>query len=327
MTQEEIDRLLNAINDGTAEVPSEEDKEARKIKTYDFKRPDKFSKDQIRTLQMIHENFGRMMNTYLSTNLRSLVDVNVATVEQLTYQEFIQSISNPSVVGVIAVPPLKGNIVMEMNPNIAFAIIDRVFGGDGTTTIKPRVLTEIEEAVIRRTLAKAMDNFREAWSNVVQIQPRLEVIEANPAFVQVVPPSDMVIIVTIKMAIGTIEGFMNICIPYLVLEPIISKLTTTFWVASSATSRDNRPEQIDLLQKKITRTKVPFVVQLGKIRISIREFLSLGYGDVLQLDTRVNDELPCIIGNKQKFFCRPGTFGKRSAVQITRIAPSASEEE
>ena len=159
LSQSEIDKLLSALSSGDVdanEMKAEE--EQKKIKVYDFKRPDKFSKDQIRTLQMLHENFGRMLNTYLSTNLRSLVDIDVASVEQLTYQEFIQSLANPSVIGVLAVPPLKGNIIMELNTSIAFSIIDRVFGGTGANTVKPRTLTEIEEAVIRRTFSKAIDN-------------------------------------------------------------------------------------------------------------------------------------------------------------------------
>ena len=308
LSQSEIDKLLSALDEGSVsaeEVKAEE--EQKKVKIYDFKRPDKFSKDQIRTLQMLHENFGRMMNTYLSTNLRSLVDVEVASVEQLTYQEFIQSLSDPSVIGVLAVPPLKGNVIMELNTSIAFSIIDRVFGGTGSNTIKPRVLTEIEEAVIMRTFSKA-----------------LEAMESNPAFVQIVPPSDMVVIITLKIQIGEVEGFMNICIPYLVLEPIMSKLTTTFWVAASVTKED-RPEQVEILQRKIAKTRVPLIVELGRIDVSIREFLTLGYGDVLQLDTKVKEELPCIIGKRRKFFCRPGTFGKRAAVQITRIAPEGDE--
>ncbi len=326
LSQSEIDKLLSALSSGDVtgeEIKAEE--EQKKVKVYDFKRPDKFSKDQIRTLQMLHENFGRMFNTYLSTNLRSLVDIDVASVEQLTYQEFIQSLGNPSVIGVLAVPPLKGNIIMELNTSIAFSIIDRVFGGPGTNTIKPRVLTEIEEAVIRRTFSKAIENFREAWENVVQMRPRLEVMESNPAFVQIVPPSDMVVIITLKITIGDVEGFMNICIPYLVLEPIMSKLTTTFWVASSVT-KEQTPEQVATLQRKIARTKVPLIVEMGNIEISIREFLTLGFGDVLQLDTKVKDELPVLIGKRRKFFCRPGTFGKKTAIQITRVAPEGDED-
>jgi len=245
-------------------------------------------------------------------------------VEQFTYGEFVRSMSNPSVIGVLAVPPLKGNVIMEINTSICFSIIDRIFGGKGENTVKPRVLTEIEEVVIRKIFDKAMGHFQEAWSNVISMQPKLEVIESNPQFTQIVPPSDMVVIVTLQVKIGDVEGFMNLCIPYLVLEPIMSKLTTTFWVAASVTKEDH-PEQAEILERKISRTKIPFVVEMGSIHISIREFLTLGFGDVLQLDTKVKDELRCIVGQRPKFYCRPGTSGKKAAVQITRIATEGDE--
>ena len=319
LSQSEIDKLLSALSDGS--VSAEEvkaDEEQKKVKSYDFKRPDKFSKDQIRTLFMLHESFSRLLNTYLSTHLRTIVNVEVASVEQLTYQEFVQSLANPSVISILAVPPLKGNIIMEVNTEIAFAFIDRVFGGEGKSGIKTRVLTEIEEAVMRRFVEKATAHLKEAWANVVEFYPSLEATESNPQFTQIVPPSDMVVIVTIQMKVGEVEGMMNICIPYLVLEPVMSKLTTTFWVASSV-SKDDDPEQVKILQRKIERTKVPFLVEMGDINITINEFLTLGFGDVLQLDTKVDDELKCRIGRKAKFFCRPGTSGKKMAVQITRI--------
>ena len=319
LSQSEIDKLLSALSDGS--VSAEEvkaDEEQKKVKTYDFKRPDKFSKDQIRTLFMLHESFSRLLNTYLSTHLRTMVNVEVASVEQLTYQEFVQSLANPSVISILAVPPLKGNIIMEVNTEIAFAFIDRVFGGEGKSGVKTRVLTEIEEVVMRRFVDKATSHLKEAWANVVEFYPSLEATESNPQFTQIVPPSDMVVIVTIQMKVGEVEGMMNICIPYLVLEPVMSKLTTTFWVASSV-SRDDDPEQVKILQKKIERTKVPFLVEMGDINITINEFLTLGFGDVLQLDTKVDDELKCRVGRKAKFFCRPGTSGKKMAVQITRI--------
>ena len=319
LSQSEIDKLLSALSDGS--VSAEEvkaDEEQKKVKTYDFKRPDKFSKDQIRTLFMLHESFSRLLNTYLSTHLRTMVNVEVASVEQLTYQEFVQSLANPSVISILAVPPLKGNIIMEVNTEIAFAFIDRVFGGEGKSGIKTRVLTEIEEVVMRRFVDKATSHLKEAWANVVEFYPSVEATESNPQFTQIVPPSDMVVIVTIQMRVGEVEGMMNICIPYLVLEPVMSKLTTTFWVASSV-SRDDDPEQVKILQRKIERTKVPFLVEMGDINITIHEFLTLGFGDVLQLDTKVDDELKCRIGRKAKFFCRPGTSGKKMAVQITRI--------
>lgn len=326
LSQAEIDALLQGVM--TGEVDAEEAKkeaDTRKIKVYDFKRPDKFSKDQIRTLYMLHESFGRLLNTYLSTHLRTLISVDVASVEQLTYQEFVQSVANPSFISVLGVPPLKGNIILEFDTAIAFAYIDRVFGGDGNTQIKTRVLTEIEDAVMRRFVTAAMNHFKDAWSNVTPMNPFLETTESNPQFMQIVTPSEMVVIITLQIRIGDTEGIMNICIPYLVLEPIMSKLTTTFWVASSI-SKSETENQVAIIQSKLERTEVPFVVEVGEVYITIKEFLMLGFGDVLQLDTKVKDDLPCRVGNNAKFYCRPGTFGKKMAVQITRVVNPEEED-
>ncbi|MBD3879053.1 MAG: flagellar motor switch protein FliM [Selenomonadaceae bacterium] len=325
LTQEQIDALLAAANDESTDLEQlKQEEPARKIKVYDFKRPDKFSKDQIRTLYMLHESFARLLNTYMSSHLRTLVNVDVASVEQLTYQEFVQSLVNPSVITILGVPPLKGNIIFEISTEIAFAYLDRVFGGDGTTAIKSRVLTEIEDAVMRRFVNSAMERFKESWSNVTPMNPILEATESNPQFTQIVPPNDMVVIITMNTKLGEVEGFMNICIPYLVLEPIMSKLTTTFWVAASA-AKDDKSGYAEIIRKKLNKTKVPFVVEVGRVQISIREFLTLGFGDVLQLNTKVKEDFPCMVGSNAKFLCRPGTFGKKLAVQITQVVQKGEE--
>ncbi|WP_314666928.1 flagellar motor switch protein FliM [uncultured Selenomonas sp.] len=319
LSQSEIDKLLSALSDGSVsaeEVKAEE--EERKVKVYDFKRPDRFSKDQIRTLFMLHESFSRLLNTYLSASLRTMVDIEVLSVEQLTYQEFVQSMGNPSVIGILALPPLKGNIIIEVGTDLAFSYIDRVFGGEGKSGLKSRALTDIETAIMRRFIDTVTGYFKEAWSNVVEFRPNFETMETNPQFAQIVPPSDMVVLVTIHIKMGEVDGMMNICIPYLVLEPVMSKLTTSFWVAASA-DRESSPEQVAELQRKIERTHVPFKVELGSVNITIHEFLTLGFGDVLQLDTLTKDELICYVGTNAKFRAHPGTAGKRMAVQISGI--------
>ena len=319
LSQSEIDKLLSALSDGSVsaeEVKAEE--EERKVKVYDFKRPDRFSKDQIRTLFMLHESFSRLLNTYLSASLRTMVEIEVLSVEQLTYQEFVQSMGNPSVIGILALPPLKGNIIIEVGTDLAFSYIDRVFGGEGKSGLKSRALTDIETAIMRRFIDTVTGYFKEAWSNVVEFRPNFETMETNPQFAQIVPPSDMVVLVTIHVKLGDVDGMMNICIPYLVLEPVMSKLTTSFWVAASA-DRESSPEQVAELQRKIERTHVPFKVELGSVNITIHEFLTLGFGDVLQLDTLTKDELICYVGTNAKFRAHPGTAGKRMAVQISGI--------
>jgi flagellar motor switch protein FliM len=319
LSQSEIDELLSALSTG---VVSAEDMKIeqtqRKVKVYDFKRPDKFSKDQIRTLYMLHENFARLLNTYLAAHLRSFVNINVASVDQLTYEEFIRSLPNPSVISIFQMRPLKGSVLLELNPNIVFAIIDRLFGGPGAAPAKPRPLTDIEEVIVKRVLAKTLESFTDAWKQVIALDPRMDAIETNPQFTQIVPPNDMVVIITLQTKIGQAEGLLNICIPYLVLEPIMSKLSTTYWVASSM-AKQASDEGISALQRKLEQTLIPLVVELGVIRVNVHELLGLSPGDVLQLETRVEDDLKITVGSSEKFRCKPGISGKKLAVQITEI--------
>ncbi|HWR31379.1 MAG TPA: flagellar motor switch protein FliM [Negativicutes bacterium] len=318
LSQNEIDELLSAISTGVVSAENiKQEQKQKKIKLYDFKRPDKFSKDQIRTLYMLHENFARLLNTYLSAHLRTMVQVSVASVDQLTYEEFIRSMPNPSVISIFEMRPLSGNALMEINPSIVFSIIDRLFGGVGTPPAKSRELTDIEQSIVARIVNKALESLQEAWRQVVTVEPRLEAIESNPQFTQIVPPNDMVVIITLQTRIAQTEGFINLCIPYLVLEPIMPKLTTSFWVASSI-ARAGSQTNATLLQKKLERTLVPLMVELGKVSVTVGEMLDLTVGDVVRLDTRVNEELSVIIGQQQKFKCKPGSSNNRIAIQITR---------
>lgn len=327
LSQSEIDDLLSALSTGvvSAEEMKVEQKQ-KKVKVYDFKRPDKFSKDQIRTLYMLHENFARLINTYLSAHLRTLVHIDVASVDQLTYEEFIRSLPNPSVIGVFQMKPLKGNALMELNPNIIFAIIDRLFGGPGLPPAKPRALTDIEEAIVRRVINKTLEGFQEAWKQVVAIEPRLEVIETNPQFTQIVPPNDMVVIITLQTKIGQAEGFFNICLPYLVLEPIMSKLTTTFWVASSV-AKQSLPEHINAIQRKLEKALIPVIIELGRATVSVRELLDLSVGDVLQLESKISQDLSIMVGNHEKFQCKPGLSGNKVAIQITKVITEGDDND
>ncbi len=326
LSQNEIDELLSAISTGVVNAENiKQEQKQKKIKLYDFKRPDKFSKDQIRTLYMLHENFARLLNTYLSAHLRTMVQVSVASVDQLTYEEFIRSMPNPSVISVFEMRPLSGNALMEINPSIIFSIIDRLFGGVGTPPAKPRELTDIEQSIVARLMNRALESLSEAWRQVVNIEPRLEVIESNPQFTQIVPPNDMVVIITLQTRIAQTEGFINLCIPYLVLEPIMPKLTTSFWVASSI-ARAGSKTNVTQMQKKLERTLVPLMVELGKINVTVGEMLDLTVGDVIRLDSKVNEELPIIIGQHQKFKCKPGSSNNRIAVQITRIVAEEEQE-
>ena len=318
LSQDEIDQLLTAISSGDSEVDDFNPvNDTRKIKIYDFKRPDKFSKEQLRTVSNMHETFARLTTTSLSAQLRSLVHVHVASVDQLTYEEFIRSIPTPTTLAVVNMDPLKGNAVLEIDPTITFCMIDRLFGGRGVTSgNKNRDLTDIEQSVMEGIIVRILANMREAWTQVIDLRPRLGQIETNPQFAQIVPPSEMVVLITLETKVGDEEGMMNFCIPYLTIEPIISKLSSQFWFSS--VRRSSTTQYLGTLKEKLSSVDMEVVASVGSINLSVRDVLSLTTGDVVRLsNTKVGDPLTLSVGNRKKFFCQPGVVGKKMAVQIT----------
>jgi len=328
LSQEEIDQLLTAISTGEVETEEAIKKaETRKIKIYDFKRPDKFSKDQIRTLQMMHETFARLTTTSLSAQLRTIVHVHVASVDQLTYEEFLRSIPNPTTLAVINMDPLKGSAVLEIDPSITFTIIDRLFGGPGEASKINRELTDIELSVIEGIIVRILGNLREAWSNVIDLRPRLGNIETNPQFAQIVPPSDMVVLITLETKVGDVEGMTNFCIPYLTIEPIISKLSAQYWYSSIR--KGGTTENLAILKRRLETVNIELIAELGSMEITVRDVLNLQKGDIIKLEnTKIDDNMILKIGNRRKFYARPGVVGNRMAVQVTgRIESDLDERE
>ncbi|AEJ19676.1 flagellar motor switch protein FliM [Gracilinema caldarium] len=327
LSQEEIDQLLTAINAG--ETEPEDFKPAtdtRKIKIYDFKRPDKFSKEQIRTVSIMHETFARLTTTSLSANLRSMVHVHVASVDQLTYEEFIRSIPTPTTLAIINMDPLKGNAILEIDPAVTFSIIDRLFGGTGEGTKAQHELTDIEQSVMEGIIVRILGNMREAWATVIDLRPRLGQIDTNPQFAQIVPPTEMVVLVTLETKVGEVEGMMNFCIPYLTIEPIIGKLSAQYWYSS--VRRGTTTENLNVLKEKLSTVDINVVAEIGKIQIPVRDVLSLRVGDVIRLyNVRVGDPMTLNVGNKKKFLCRPGVIGKKMAVQIVKKLAELEQEE
>ena len=233
LSEAEIDQLLTAINAG--DTGHEEIADGtRRIKFYDFKRPDKFSKEQIRTISMMHDTFSRLTTSSLTAQLRSKVSVHVASVDQLTYEEFIRSIPIPTTLAVINMDPLKGNALMEIDPATTFAMIDRLFGGTGEGSKFNHELTDIESALMEGVIVRLLGNLREAWTGVLDLRPRLAMIETNPQFVQIVPLTEMVVLVTLEANVCDVEGMINICFPYPAIEPVIDRFSYSFWLGGSS---------------------------------------------------------------------------------------------
>jgi len=327
LSQDEIDQLLTAISAGDTDTEDFRPvNDTRKIKIYDFKRPDKFSKEQIRTVSIMHETFARLTTTALSAQLRSMAHVHVASVDQLTYEEFIRSIPTPTTLAVINMDPLKGNAILEIDPSVTFSIIDRLFGGTGQGTKVQRDLTDIEQSVMEGIIVRILANMREAWTQVIDLRPRLGQIETNPQFAQIVPPSEMVVLVTLETKVGEEEGMMHFCIPYITIEPIISKLSSQFWFSS--VRRSSTTQYLGVLKDKLSTVDMDVVAELGTINLPVRDVLNLRVGDVVRLsNVRVGDPFTLSVGNKKKFLCQAGVIGKKVAVQVLKKLADIEQEE
>lgn len=327
LSQDEIDQLLTAISSGETETEdTQQIAERKNIRIWDFRRPDKFSKEQIRTVSFMHETFARLTTTSLAAQLRSLVHVHVASVDQLTYEEFLRSIPSPTALAVISMDPLSGSAILEIDPAITFTMIDRLFGGPGEGVKINRELSEIERAVMESIIVRVLGNLREAWSQVVDLRPRLGQIDTNPQFVQIVPPTEMVLLVTLETKIEDVEGMINFCIPYLTIEPIISKLSAQYWYSS--VRRGTTSENLDILRERLEKISIPLVVEIGKIDLPMKDIMAMEAGNFIRLSgTRVGDQMVMNLGNRPKFECRPGVVGNRVAVQITRQLEDIDEED
>lgn len=315
LSQNEIDALLSAITSGEmdAEELKKEEKE-RKVRVYDFKRALRFSKDQIRGIARIHENYARLLTTFFSAQLRTYVDISVASVDQIPYEEFIRSIPEMTVLNVYSVAPLEGRILMEVNPSIAYGLLDRLLGGQGNSVNKIDNLTEIESMLISQLFEKASSYLEEAWSSLIEIESVLEDFEVNPQFLQMVSPNETVVVVSLNTEINDTSGMINICIPHIVLEPIISKLSVHYWMQTNKKKRD--PEAYENIEKNLQLANVQVRAILGETKININEFLNLKKNDVIALNQGIEKPLILAINNEEKFYAQAGKSKNKLSVQV-----------
>ncbi len=317
MSQEEIDRLLNQISSGEFDVDEMKNQPEKQVKNYDFARPAKFSKEHLRTLEIIFEHYGRLLSTELPAYLRKNVQVDVMNSEVVIYSEFSNALSNPVLLGVINFSPLKGNVIMELGANLGYAIIDRLLGGEGTSLERNREFSEIELSILERIFTICVNLLREPWKNVININPRLERIETNSQFAQIISPSETIAIITISIKIGEVSGLMNICLPFTCLESVMDKLNTKYWF-STMQEKDDHSYQA-AIETLISKAKVPVKAILGNSSVSIADFANLQVGDVIKLNRKVEDELDIYVGDIKKFSALPGSYNDNYAVRITEI--------
>ena len=317
LSQNEIDNLLAALSNGELDVEQMQESGDRQVKDYDFKRPAKFSKEHLRTLEIIYEHYGRLISTNLPLYLRKNIQVTVASSETVTFSEFTNALSNPVILGIVDFQPLTGNIIIELSPNLGFAMIDRMLGGQGVPLEKNRDFSEIEMIILQKLMVVCMQLMREPWRNVLDINPMMERIETNAQFAQVIAPSDMIAIVSMNVKIGDAEGFMNICLPYFTLEDVMDKLNTKYWF--STMQKDDRIDYEEHIESLIKRIDIPIKAILGRSQVSVSDFLSLQPGDIIKLDARVDSEMDVFVGNIRKFKALPGSNKDNYAFRVTSV--------
>ncbi|MDR2547154.1 MAG: flagellar motor switch protein FliM [Lachnospiraceae bacterium] len=317
LSQSEIDNLLAALSTGELDVEAIQEPTTRQAKDYDFKRPAKFSKEHLRTLEIIYEHYGRLISTNLPVYLRKNIQVSVVSSETVTFSEFTNALSNPVILCIINFQPLVGNIIVELAANLGYAMLDRMLGGQGLPLEKPRDFSEIEMTIIEKLMIICMQLMRDPWKNVVDVNPIMERIETNPQFVQVISPNDMIAIVTMNIKIGDVESLMNICLPFFTLETVMDRLNTKFWF--SAMKEEYEEDFAEHVNALLKRVDVPIKAVLGRSSVKVNDFISLQAGDIIRLDSRVDSEMRVYVGNIEKFAALPGANRNNYAVRVTQV--------
>ncbi len=297
-----------------------------KIIPYDFKRPERVGKEQMRALQSLHEGFGRNFGAALSALLRTIVEVKLTSVDQLTYSEFVFSLENPSYFNVLKAEPLEGNLILDINPSILFPVIDRLLGGgkeSGPTARRP--LTEIELRLVSRLTNLFLIELHNAWENVVELELDVERVESNPQLVQIVPPNEVVVLISFELTIGDIRGMMHLCIPFNAIERIGNQLTSNTWVSYGKSGASEQSQQ--RIGRQLSRSMVEIAVQLANARITTADLLRLRVGDIIATDQDAGHPLTVHVENVPKFHARAGAIKGHKAFQVESVVPVYVEAE
>jgi len=307
LSQQEIDRLINGFGDLGHEFFDDD------VVRYDFTRPNRFSRDQLRNLEKIYSNFARSASTTISVVTRRRIEMQVSSIEELVLDEFVRSIPSPTMLNLFTVEPLQGTCVLEMNLDIVYIMFDIICGGSGRP-VKRRELTDIEVEIMRGVVSSILsEDLKNAWSEIVDINPELIAIESNPQHIRIAGPTDTTSVASISIKIGQHQGMLNVCIPYSILEPVLPKLSGGYALGKVESS------EVDLETFKrsvVSTSRATCEAVLGRSTLCVGDLLNLGVGDVIPLDKSYHDHITVEIEGKPRFFGRPGKHGSKLAVQI-----------
>jgi flagellar motor switch protein FliM len=329
LSQAEVESLLSAMEQSAqrattprrnsegaaASAKAAPTKPREKVTPYDFKRPERVGKEQMRALQSMHEGFGRNFGARLSTLLRSIVEVKLTSVDQLTYSEFTYSLENPTCFNVLRAEPLEGSLILDINPSILFPVIDRMLGGGKEAqTATRRPCTEIELRLVGKITTEFLEELKKAWENVMSIDFKVDKVESNPQLVQIVPPNEVVILISFELLLGEQRGMINLCIPFNSIERIGGKLSSNNW--SSSSKRTSTPETMERVSKSLRGATIEVIVHLADTTISTKDLLGLRVGDVITTETDVRSALTVDVEGVAKFRAKAGSFKGKKAICI-----------
>ena len=330
LSQAEVESLLSAMEGAAPARPASiapppvntPARPREKVSPYDFKRPERVGKEQMRALQSLHEGFGRNFGAALSALLRSIVEVKLTSVDQLTYSEFVFSLENPTCFNLLRAEPLEGNLILDINPAILYPIIDRLLGGgkDSGPVVR-RPLTEIELRLVSRISNLFLQELARAWENVIALKLQVERVESNPQLVQIVPPNEVVVLISFELTLGDVRGMINLCIPFNSIERIGNKLSSNTW--ASYGKGGTNPENIARLSRQIDRSRVEMVATLAETKITTEDLLGLRVGDIITTDKDVRTPIEIAVQGVPKFLASDGALKGLKALKIEQaIAPA-----
>ena len=314
LSQSDIDSLLAAAADLPGVPKASPRAGGRYVRKMDFARPSKFNKDQLRTLQMLHESFCRRASTYLSGTVRSLVEVSVTGAEQIPYGDFASSLPVPTFTSVLEIAPLGTNAMASIDLPLMFGILDRMLGGPGTTTTRVRELTEIETGLASSLMDRLLVELSAAWSELVPVEFRLRGIEMNAQFAQIAAAPEPSVLVIMELSIGTASGTLSVCIPYRSIEKVVGDLTAHRYFAVGEDEADNREQLLSGLR----RVEMPVRAEIGSTRLPVESVLALQPGDIVPLGRKVESGVRLLVGNTRTYQALPGRDGKNVAVRIVK---------
>ncbi len=326
LTQAEVESLLSAMEtqnnaSGTGELAnsgSARRGRREKITPYDFKRPERVGKEQVRALRTLHEGFGRSFGAGLSALLRSIVEVRLTSVDQLTYSEFVFSLENPTCFNLLRAEPLDGNFILDINPSILYPVIDRLLGGGkDTSPLARRPLTEIELRLVSRITNLFLKELTLAWANVVELELSVERVESNPQLVQIVPPNEVVVLISFELAIQEIRGIVNLCIPFNSIERISSKLASNSWATYGKIKATE--ETVKAISGQLDGSLVDIQVELASTSISTADLVGLRVGDIITTDKDVSEGMPVHVSGTPRFLASPGSIKGHKAFQVQQV--------